>query len=510
MEKTSKKWFSLIALSLGVFMGLLDVTVVNVALPTMQKAFDAPFTQLQWVLNAYTLVFAVTLLVVSKLGDMYGRKKIFLGSLVIFIAASVLNGFAPSLLILDIGRGIQAVGGAGMMSLSMALVASNFEGKQRGLALGILGSVIGLSSASGPLVGGLLVDAFGWESIFFINLPIGIIAVLMTIRFVDETPSYGRDEKIDLLGMVLSTAALFSAIYGLIQKETNVDWAWTDLRVGGWLALAIIFLILFIITEAKVKDPMMNLKMFKNINFVGSVIVAFALGSGIYAFNTYLTVLMQNYIGWSAFDTGVRQLALSVWSLILGPVVGILGNKFAKKWMIAAGLLISGGGFLFLIGQLSPTMGYAQLWPTLVMIGIANGIVNPLLNSAGLEGVAPQEMDMASGLLNVFRQFGTSFGVVILGLVEANRYAEVVNAQADNMNLPIKLTDSLVSAGPFSGHEIAFSDTVNQAPFAAELQKTVVQAFDSGLTHICYVAGIVVVIGAIGATLFMRENKTVV
>ncbi|OTN74966.1 hypothetical protein A5886_000010 [Enterococcus sp. 8G7_MSG3316] len=510
MDKASKKWFSLIALSLGVFMGLLDVTVVNVALPTMQKAFDAPFTQLQWVLNAYTLVFAVTLLIVSKLGDMYGRKKIFLGSLVIFIAASVLNGFAPSLLILDIGRGIQAVGGAGMMSLSMALVASNFEGKQRGLALGILGSVIGLSSASGPLVGGLLVDAFGWESIFFINLPIGIIAVLMTVRFVDETPSYGHEQKIDVLGMFLSTAALFSAIYGLIQKETNIDWAWTDFRVGGWLVLAIVFLVLFIVTEAKVKEPMMNLKMFKNINFVGSVIVAFALGSGIYAFNTYLTVLMQNYIGWSAFDTGVRQLALSVWSLILGPVVGILGNKFAKKWMIAAGLLISGGGFLFLIGQLSPTMGYAQLWPTLVMIGIANGIVNPLLNSAGLEGVAPQEMGMASGLLNVFRQFGTSFGVVILGLVEANRYAEVVNANADNMNVPIKLTDSLISAGPFSGHEIAFSDTVNQAPFAAELQKTVIQAFDSGLTHICYVAGIVVVIGAIGAAICMRENKTAV
>ena len=173
------------------------------------------------------------------------------------------------------------------------------------------------------------------------------------------------------------------------------------------MLLAVVFLALFIFVESKVESPMMNLKMFKNINFVGSVIVAFALGSGIYAFNTYLTVLMQNYIGWSAFDTGIRQLALSVWSLILGPVVGILGNKFSKKWMIVAGLLVSGAGFLFLIGQLSPTMGYAQLWPTLVMIGIANGIVNPVLNSAGLEGVAPHEMGMASGLLNVFRQFGT-------------------------------------------------------------------------------------------------------
>ncbi len=510
MKNSSRKWFSLFAMSLGVFMGLLDVTVVNVALPTMQKAFNEPFTQLQWVLNAYTLVFAVTLLIVSKMGDMYGRKKIFLASLILFVIASVVNGFAPSLLILDIGRGVQAVGGAGMMSLSMALVASNFDGKQRGLALGILGSVIGLSSASGPLVGGLLVDAFGWESIFFINLPIGIIAVLMTVRFVKETPSYGKDQKIDFIGMILSAAALFSAIYGLIQKETHLSWAWTDLRIGGWLLLAVVFLALFIFAEAKVQNPMMNLSMFKNINFIGSVLVAFALGSGIYAFNTYLTVLMQNYIGWSAFDTGIRQLALSIWSLILGPVVGILGNKFSKKWMIVAGLLVSGAGFIFLIGQLSPTMGYAQLWPTLVMIGIANGIVNPVLNSAGLEGVAPQEMGMASGLLNVFRQFGTSFGVVILGLVEANRYGNVVSQQASSLHLPEKLVNGLIKAGPFSGHEIAFSNALSKAPFAQDLQKLVVDAFDKGLIQICYVAGTIVLIGAIGAAIFMRESKEVV
>ena len=260
----------------------------------------------------------------------------------------------------------------------------------------------------------------------------------------------------------------------------------------------------------KVENPMMNLKMFKNINFIGSVLVAFALGSGIYAFNTYLTVLMQNYIGWSAFDTGIRQLALSVWSLILGPVVGILGNKFSKKWMIVAGLLVSGAGFLFLIGQLSPTMGYAQLWPTLVMIGIANGIVNPVLNSAGLEGVAPEEMGMASGLLNVFRQFGTSFGVVILGLVEANRYAAVVNQHATAMHLPEKLTNALIKAGPFSGHELAFSDALSKVPFAHELQKVVVNAFDKGLIQICYVAGTIVLIGAVGAAIFMRERKEVI
>ncbi|OJG36473.1 drug:H+ antiporter-2 (14 Spanner) (DHA2) family drug resistance MFS transporter [Enterococcus devriesei] len=513
-ENNYRKWLSLVAMSLGVFMGLLDVTVVNVALPTMQKAFNESFNSLQWVLNAYTLVFAVTLLIVSKMGDMYGRKKIFIASLILFVIASVVNGMASSLLILDIGRGVQAVGGAGMMSLSMALVASNFDGKQRGVALGILGSVIGLSSASGPLVGGLLVDAFGWPSIFYVNLPVGIIAVIMTAVFVKETPSYGRDQKIDFLGMLFSAATLFSAIYGLIQKETNTSWAWTDMRVAGWLILAVVLLIAFIIIESKVEAPMMNLKMFKHINFVGSVIVAFALGSGIYAFSTYLTVLMQNYIGWSAFDTGVHQLAMSVWSLVLGPVVGILGNRFSKKWMIVVGMILGGIGFILLINNLSVDMGFKQLWLTLVFVGIANGIVNPVLNSAGMEGVAPHEMGMASGLLNVFRQFGTSFGVVILGMVEANRYNSYFEDHLSAVKMPAQaaagLHKAIINDGPFSGHQIAFSERLSKVPFAHDFQQVVIKAFDHGMVGVSLTAAVIVLIGAAGAIFFMRDAKTTI
>jgi EmrB/QacA subfamily drug resistance transporter len=507
MEKSYKKWLALAAMSLGVFMGLLDVTVVNVALPTMQKAFNANFNSLQWVLNAYTLIFAVTLLIVSKMGDMFGRKKIFLGSLILFVAASVVNGLSTSLLMLDIFRGVQAVGGAGMMSLSMALVASNFDGKLRGVALGILGSVIGLSSASGPLVGGLLVERFGWESIFFINLPVGILAVIMTVLFVNETPSYGKDQKIDFVGMVLSAVALFSAIYGLIQKETNTAWSWTNPRVGGWLLLAIVVAVIFVMVELKVKSPMMNLKMFKNINFVGAVIVAFALGSGIYAFNTYLTVLMQNYIGWSAFDTGIHQLVMSVWSLVLGPVVGILGNKLSKKWMIVFGMIIGGVGFLLLINNLAVQMGFGEIWLTMVLVGIANGIVNPVLNSAGLEGVAPHEFGMASGLLNVFRQFGTSFGVVLLGLTQTNHYIAYLNQHDAAAKLPASLQKTLNAAGPFSGHDIAFNKQLANLPNIHDIQLVVVKAFNSGMASVALLSAVIVLIGAVGAAIFMRDTK---
>lgn len=221
MKKTTNRWIALVAMSLGVFMGLLDVTVVNVALPSMAVDFKTTFSNLQWVLNAYTLMYAVSLLIVSKLGDMFGRKKIFIMSMILFTAASVVNGLAPNLLVLDIGRAIQAIGGSGMMSLSMALVASNFEGRERGTALGILGSVIGFSTAIGPLVGGFLVESFGWPSIFFVNLPVGIISVYLVIRNVKETPAYGAGESIDFMGMFLSAIGFILRDLWLNSKRTT-------------------------------------------------------------------------------------------------------------------------------------------------------------------------------------------------------------------------------------------------------------------------------------------------
>ncbi|GAX07673.1 major facilitator superfamily transporter [Secundilactobacillus silagincola] len=510
-QKTSvKQWIALAAMGLGVFMGLLDVTVVNVALPTMVRDFNTTFTDLQWVLNAYTLVYAVTLMIMSKLGDMYGRKKIFLGSLVLFVLASAVNGMASSLLILDIGRGVQAIGGAGMMSLSMALVASNFEGKDRGLALGILGSIIGVSSASGPLIGGYLVEHFSWPAIFYVNVPFGILAVILTVIYVKETPSYGKNQKIDLLGMLLSAAGLFAIIYGLIVKEGHPHWNWTDLRVSGWLVGGLIVMIIFIIAEAKIKDPMVNLSMFKKPHFIGVVIVAFALGSGIYAYNTFLTALMQNYIGYSATQTGLRQLTISVWSLILGPIVGILSARYSKKWMISISLFIGGLGFWLMARAISPTVSFVDLWPGMVLMGITNGMVNPLLNTAGMEGIQANEMGMASGLLNVFRQLGTTIGVVGLGLIQDNQYETYLNGHLSSLNLPVQalsgLKKALIDAGPFSGHGIAFPSRVSHAPFAHDFQQIVIKAYDNGMTAVAIGSAIIVVIGGIAAALLLQRN----
>ncbi|WP_261809675.1 MFS transporter [Levilactobacillus humaensis] len=512
MSKSTRSWIGLVALSLGVFMALLDVTIVNVALPTMVRDFNESFNNVQWVLNAYSLVLGVTLLIVSKIGDMYGLKRVFVISLAIFVLASAINGMAPNLLVLDIGRGAQALGGAGMNALAMALVAVSFKGSKRGVALGILGSIIGLSSASGPLVGGYLVAQFGWRSIFYVNIPIGIVAIILTIIYVDEVPDLSHNHQIDFAGMALSAGSLFALIYGLILKENHPNWTWTSPQMLGWFGAAIGLFIVFIWVESRLKQPMVNLEMFKNPHFVGTVIVALALGAGIYSYNTYLTALMQNYMGYSALQAGVRQLTISIWSLILGPLTGYLGNRYSKKWMISGSLFLGGIGFLMLANVMTVNVSFAELWPGMVLMGITNGMVNPLLNSSGMEGVPVREMGMASGLINVFRKIGVTLGIVSLGLIQNNVYENYLTTHFGQINMPkaaaTGIHQALVSAGPFSGHGIAFSARLAKMPFAHAIQQTVWQAYANGTRAVTLTSAIIVVIGGICAAAFMRNHKT--
>lgn len=509
-NKSMKRWLALTAAGLGEFMALIDVTVVNVALPTMQKSFGESFNNLQWVLNAYTLMFAVSLLIISKLGDMFGLKRMFVISLTIFTAASFLNGIAPNLLFLDWSRALQAIGGAGVSSLSMALVATNFSGKERGLAIGILSSIIGLSVAAGPLVGGYLVEYFNWPSIFFVNVPLGIIAVILTMVTVKEMPVSNKGAKIDFLGMALSAGGLFSLIYGLIQKETNTHADWFSMNVGGWLGLAVILLIGFVIVENHVAQPMMDMKMLTDMGFLGSVLAAFGLGAGVFAFNVFLTSLMQNYMGYSALGTGVRQLAMSVWSLLLGPIVGMLGNRFSKKWIATAALLLLTIAQLVFNRAISPTATFMSILPALILMGIGNATINPTLNAAALEGIAPQQMGMASGIVNVFRQFGVTFGVVVIGLNQTRVYEQQLTSPLKAVKMPTEMYTgihkALVEAGPFSGHAIAFSKRIGATPFAQAIQKAVVNAYDHGLIAASYTAMVLILIGAAAAAFLMKSN----
>jgi Arabinose efflux permease len=257
MQSTSKKWWVLGTVSLAVFMAMLDITIVNVALPDIQSDLNVKFTTLQWILNAYTLVYAVMLLPISKLGDIWGRKLVFIIGLLIFAVGSLASGLATDGLWLNIFRGFQGIGGAAMMSLSLTIVTAAFPAKQRGVALGIWSSAVGLAVAAGPLIGGSLVAAFGWRSIFLVNLPIGALAVICGIFVITDT-QHQQNEKLDWWGMLLSIIMIFGAIFALITKENHTSYDWTNWHITSLFILAVVALILFIIVETRTQQPMMN------------------------------------------------------------------------------------------------------------------------------------------------------------------------------------------------------------------------------------------------------------
>ncbi|ADG41013.1 MULTISPECIES: MFS transporter [Leuconostoc] len=506
-----KRWLALIAVALGVFMALIDTTVVNVALPSIQTNLNASYADLQWVISAYTIVFSVLLLIWAKLGDLYGRKLMFIIGLVIFTIGSGLDAVSTSIGMLHIFRAVQAIGGSAMMSLSFAIIGTTFNGKERGIALGILSSIIGLSTASGPLLGGWLVDTFAWQSIFTINLPIGLITVVLALLFISKEQVHHETGGVDYIGMILSTGTIFSLVFGLVQKEMHASWNWSKPEVSGYLIAAVILFVLFIWRQKTAKNPMMDLSMFKSTSFTGAVLVAFFLGAGLYGFFAYLSTFMQNYVGYSAWDTGLRQATISGFSLVLGPIAGMLTNRLRHGYMLAVSAMFIGVGLFTLSALTTDTATFADFWPAFILIGIGNGSINPPMTTAAMSSVEPRQMGMASGMISTFMQVGVSFGVVFQGLRLADGYQTGLTQQLPNvLGAPKAMIsavhDALVTAGPFSGHAIVTSKRIMATPFAKDLEMAVRRAFDSGFKDIMHLDGMLLIIGGIVALLLVKTG----
>src|ERR1700742_4705345 len=301
------KWWTLVAVCLGTFMLLLDITIINVALPDIQTALHSSFSDLQWVVDAYALTLAAFLLTAGSLADMYGRRLMYLVGLVIFTAASMLCGFAASTLMLELSRALQGIGGAVMFAVSLALLADAFRGKDRGTAFGIWGAITGLAVAIGPLAGGLLTSGLSWRWIFFVNLPFGVAAVVITTLRVSESRSPAASRP-DWIGFVLFTVALSSVLDGLIDADEK---AFSNSLVLRCFALAALLLIAFVVTETFVKHPMFDLKLFLKPTFSGGSIAAFGISASIFALLLYLVLYFQDILGYSALGTGVRVMVLS-------------------------------------------------------------------------------------------------------------------------------------------------------------------------------------------------------
>src|SRR5947209_5408260 len=323
-----RKWRVLTVVCIAVFMLLLDITVVNVALPNIQKELHTSFTDLQWVVDAYALTLAATILNAGSLGDLLGRKRVFLVAITLFTLASALCGAATSPLFLILARGLQGIGGAGMFAVSLAIIAQEFHGRERGTAFGLWGATVGIAVAIGPLVGGALTTYAGWRWIFFINVPIGVAVVAGGVRELVES----RNEEaggFDLLGFLTLTPGLVALVVALFEGN---GWGWSSARIVGLFAAAGVLLVAFAVIELRQRAPMFDFTLFRVPTFTGAQTTAFAISAGMFSMFLFLTLYLQNVVGNSAVRTGVIFLPLTLTSFIVAPLAGRLSTRFPVRW----------------------------------------------------------------------------------------------------------------------------------------------------------------------------------
>jgi EmrB/QacA subfamily drug resistance transporter len=497
-----RKWWTLIAVCTATFMLLLDVTIVNVALPAIQASLNADFSDLQWVIDAYSLVLAALLLTTGSLADLYGRRRVFTIGLVIFTLSSLGSGLAQSPIMLNLFRGAQGVGGAAMFSTSLALLGSAFQGRERGTAFGIWGAITGLAVAIGPVVGGALTSGLSWRWIFLVNVPIGIVALFLTQMRVEESRQPGH-HRVDPIGVLTFSGALGALVLALI-KANQKGWGSTYILV--LLAAAAAGMLLFLLAEFLQPDrAMFDLRLFRKPTFTGGAIAAFALSGGFFALFLYLTLYLQDILGYSAFQTGLRFLTLSGGILLTSTIAGRLTARVPIRFLIAPGLALTGVGLLLMRG-LSSGSGWEHLIPGFIIGGAGVGMVNPPLASTAIGVVTPDRAGMASGINSTFRQVGIATGIAGLGALFTHTVTtHIVSLLSAAHAVSPRLARSLAHAVSEGG---GASSGFGHLPAAARAVAVhaVHAGFTAGLNQV-FLVGALVSFAAAALTLVLIRSK---
>jgi len=439
-EATHKNW-TLLAVCLGTFMLIVDITIVVVALPSIRAGLHTSFSQVQWTVDAYSLTLASLLLPSGSLGDIFGRRRLFAAGLAIFTLGSLLCALSTSGAMLVAFRVFQGIGGATIFSTSLALLAQTFQGRERAMAMGLWGTVVGAAGGAGPLLGGLLTTELNWHWIFYVNLPIGVVAVLITLTRVQEgRPPVAR--RVDLPGFLVFTAGLFLLVFGLIESSTH---GWGSSAVLIPLAVAIALLAIFPVVEHLREQPMFNITLFRKPAFVGGAVAAFGINGGLYAMFLYLTLYMQNDLHISALGSGLRLAILTLVSMCVGMPAGRLSHRFPIRWLIGPGLLLIGVGLLLMRG-IDPGTSWTHLIPGFLLAGAGSGLVNAPLGATAVGVVQPHDAGMASGINSTFRQVGLAVMIAALGTIFAHDLAHT-SAATMPVHYASALNDLLLVTG---------------------------------------------------------------
>jgi EmrB/QacA subfamily drug resistance transporter len=497
-----RKWWTLTAVSVATFMLLLDITVVNVALPSIREDLGAGFTDLQWVVDAYALTLAALVLTAGSLADRLGRRRLFAAGLGIFSLASLLCALAPGPTFLSLARGFQGVGGAAMFAVSLALIAQEFPaGRERGKAMGVYGATIGVAVAIGPLVGGALTDGLGWESIFYLNVPIGLAAIAVTYLRLRESrdPSATR---IDWAGVASFSAALFLLVLALLRGN---DEGWGSALIVSLFGATGVLLVAFLGIERRVTEPMLPLGLFKRRAFTGVQLAAFAISGSMFAMFLYLTLYLQNYLGLSPFEAGVRYLPITLAAFFVAPIAGALLSRMQARLMLSLGLAGVGVGLL-LMGGIDAASEWTTLFGGFLVAGAGIGLVNPVIADVAVSVVPKDQSGMASGINDTFRQVGIAVGIAVWGAMFVGRGADRVS----------ELTAGSPAASgdrPRELVEAASSGNLDQAlqavpvPARDAVAGAAREGFLAGLNDVLTIAALVGFVGAVLALWLVREGE---
>jgi EmrB/QacA subfamily drug resistance transporter len=416
LTSEKRRWWTLAAVSLGLFMIMLDNTVVNVALPSIERDLGARLSELEWIVSGYALTFAAFLLTGGKLADLLGRRRIFVIGLVIFSGASLACALAPGAGFLIGARVVQGVGAAFMNPATLSIITATFPARQRGTAIGIWVGVSATALAIGPLIGGLLTEHAGWSSIFYVNVPIGAVAVAASFLLIDESRDTSREQRLDLPGLISSGLGLFSLTYALIEANNH---GWTSGRILGAFALAAVSLVAFVVLEQRQRLPMLDLSLFRNSTFAGANTVLLLVTLAMFGIFFFVSLYMQNILGYSAVQAGAAFLPLTLLVVIVAPVAGRLSDRLGSRALMAIGMTLVTIELLY-FSRLGVHESYWTLVPGMLLGGVGMPLVMTPASAAALSGVPVDKAGVGSAVLNTSRQVGGSLGVALMGTIMAH------------------------------------------------------------------------------------------
>jgi len=444
------RWWTLGAMCFALFMTMLDNTVVNVALPSIQRDLHASLQALEWTMNAYTLTFAVLMVTGGRLGDIFGRRKLFLFGVAVFGASSLAIGLAPNEAVLVAFRAVQGIGAAFMMPATLSIITQAFPAEQRGMAIGTWAGIGALALAIGPVIGGFLTEDVSWRAIFFINPPIAVGAVAVTLFAARESRDETVGRTVDLAGIATLTAGLTALVLALVQSNS---WHWGSARIVGLFVVAVVALVAFVVIELRHRAPMLDFSFFRSRTSAGANVVGFLVTFAMFAQFFFLTLYMQNVLDYSPLQTGVRFLPATVVIMIMGPVAGRLTDRIGPRPLMALGLAIIGTALL-IQSQLTIHTGYGLLLPGFILMGLGIGLVMSPMSTAAMNAVDRSKSGAASGVVSMSRMVGGTVGLAVMGAL-----VTTIGRSKLDSSLPqipgaarAKLASALGSGGVPDGH----------------------------------------------------------